>query len=100
MTKRIKLTTWLLVLVILMVISAVINLNTGEMSIKPSEIWNLLMGQGTYTQSMVIFDFRMPRIAITVLVALPWLLPEMSSSQRPKIQWLTRVFSASTREQG
>lgn len=68
MTKRIKLTTWLLVLVILMVISAVINLNTGEMSIKPSEIWNLLMGQGTYTQSMVIFDFRMPRIAITVLV--------------------------------
>lgn len=68
MRKRLNLTYWLITLVILMFILAVINLNTGDMKIAPSEIMNLIMGKGTYSQSIVIFDFRMPRIVITLLV--------------------------------
>lgn len=68
MTKRFKLTRWLFVLIVFMVILMVINLNTGQMRISPSAIWNLLSGKGTYTQSLVIFDFRMPRIVVTLLV--------------------------------
>lgn len=68
MTKRFKLTRWLFVLIVFMVILMVINLNTGQMRISPSAIWNLLAGKGTYTQSLVIFDFRMPRIVVTLLV--------------------------------
>jgi ABC-type Fe3+-siderophore transport system, permease component len=68
MTKRLKLTTWLISLTILMLILAVINLNTGEMRISPQAIWNLIINKGTYTQAIVIFDFRMPRIVVTLLV--------------------------------
>lgn len=68
MRKRLNLTYWLITLVILMFILAVINLNTGDMKIAPLEIMNLIIGKGTYSQSIVIFDFRMPRIVITLLV--------------------------------
>lgn len=68
MKKKFKLTSWLLILVILMIILAIINLNTGDMKITPPEILNLIFGSGTYSQSIVIFDFRMPRIVITLLV--------------------------------
>lgn len=68
MRKGIKLTSWLLILIILMIALAIIDLNTGDMKITPSEIINLLIGNGNYSQSIVIFDFRMPRIVITLIV--------------------------------
>lgn len=68
MTKKLKLTTWITFLVITIIILAIINLNTGQMKVAPTEIWQLLIGNGTYTQSLVIFDFRLPRIVIAVLV--------------------------------
>ncbi|WP_334329343.1 FecCD family ABC transporter permease [Companilactobacillus sp. HBUAS59699] len=68
MTKKLKLTTWVIALVVMIIILAIINLNTGQMKVTPTEIWQLLIGNGTYTQSLVIFDFRLPRIVIAVLV--------------------------------
>lgn len=68
MTKELKLTTWITFLVITIIILAIINLNTGQMKVAPAEIWQLLIGNGTYAQSLVIFDFRLPRIVIAVLV--------------------------------
>lgn len=68
MRKGIRLTSWLLILIILMIALAIIDLNTGDMKITPSEIINLLIGNGNYSQSIVIFDFRMPRIVITLIV--------------------------------
>ncbi|MQS53593.1 FecCD family ABC transporter permease [Companilactobacillus mishanensis] len=68
MTKRIKLTTWLVVLCVLMLVLAVINLNTGQMSISPSQIMNLIIGKGSYDSQLVIFDFRLPRITVTLVV--------------------------------
>ncbi|MQS90003.1 FecCD family ABC transporter permease [Companilactobacillus mishanensis] len=68
MTKRIKLTTWLVVLCALMLVLAVINLNTGQMSISPSQIMNLIIGKGSYDSQLVIFDFRLPRITVTLVV--------------------------------
>ncbi|MFD1417639.1 FecCD family ABC transporter permease [Companilactobacillus keshanensis] len=68
MRKGLKLSYWLIILIILMVILMAVNLNTGEMNVSYNDIFNLIIGRGTYTQSMVIFDFRMPRIVITLLV--------------------------------
>ena len=68
MTKKLKLANWLIVLFVAMIFLALINLNTGQMSISPDKIWGLLMGKGSYYDSLVIFDFRLPRIAITILV--------------------------------
>ncbi|AKP67285.1 FecCD family ABC transporter permease [Companilactobacillus ginsenosidimutans] len=68
MTKKIKLTNWLIVLVILMIVFAVINLNTGQMKIAPDKIMNLVFGHGSYYDSIVIFNFRLPEIVITLLV--------------------------------
>lgn len=68
MTKTIKLTTWIITLTIAIIVLAIINLNTGQMKVAPSEIWQLITGHGTYAQSLVIFDFRLPRIIVAILV--------------------------------
>jgi len=68
MTKTIKLTTWIITLTIAIIVLAIINLNTGQMKVAPSEIWQLTTGHGTYAQSLVIFDFRLPRIIVAILV--------------------------------
>ncbi|WP_125714881.1 FecCD family ABC transporter permease [Companilactobacillus kedongensis] len=68
MRKSLKLSYWLIILIVLMIILMIVNLNTGEMNVSYNDIFNLIIGRGTYTQSMVVFDFRMPRIMITLLV--------------------------------
>jgi hypothetical protein len=47
MTKKLKLANWLIVLFVAMIFLALINLNTGQMSISPDKIWGLLMGKGS-----------------------------------------------------
>ncbi|APX71427.1 iron ABC transporter permease [Companilactobacillus allii] len=66
--KNRKLFLWITSLIILIIILAVINLNTGEMRVSPSEILQLVIGKGTYENSIVIFNFRLPRIIVAILV--------------------------------
>ncbi|WP_125588337.1 FecCD family ABC transporter permease [Companilactobacillus jidongensis] len=68
MTKKIKLTTWIITLLIIIIVLAIVNLNTGQMKVTPADIWQLITGNGTYAQSIVIFDFRIPRIIVAILV--------------------------------
>ncbi|OAS20719.1 FecCD family ABC transporter permease [Paenibacillus oryzisoli] len=56
------------VLGIFIVIAFVISMNTGYIRLMPMELLQTLLGQGTDKQSLILFDFRLPRIVISLLI--------------------------------
>nr|WP_256992651.1 iron ABC transporter permease [Paenibacillus sp. XY044] len=44
-----------------------ISLNTGSIRLSPSSVMNALLGYGTPEERMILYDYRLPRIIITVL---------------------------------
>lgn len=58
------------ILLFLVVLFAVISVNSGKMNLSPLEVWNVLLGKGTAKQNLIIFDFRLPRIVLSILVGL------------------------------
>ncbi|MBW4080659.1 iron ABC transporter permease [Paenibacillus sp. S150] len=47
-----------------------ISLNTGSISLPPLTVWKTLLGQGTSENSMILFEYRMPRIIVTMLAGI------------------------------
>lgn len=47
-----------------------IGLNTGTIALSPLEVWRTLLGGGTPTEQMILFEYRMPRILVTVLAGI------------------------------
>ncbi|WP_099205383.1 FecCD family ABC transporter permease [Scatolibacter rhodanostii] len=60
--------TILLVMVLLMIVIAVVSVNSGKMNLSPIEVFNVLLGKGTEKQNLIVFEFRLPRIILGVLV--------------------------------
>jgi ABC-type Fe3+-siderophore transport system permease subunit len=58
------------ILLVLIVLFAVISVNSGKMNLSPLEVWNVLLGKGTAKQNLIVFDFRLPRIVLSILVGL------------------------------
>jgi len=56
-------------LVIIILLTFIVSLNLGSFSIKPSEVIQTILGQGTRKQEIVLFNMRLPRIVIAILVA-------------------------------
>lgn len=56
------------ILLVLIFLVFVISINLGSYSITPLEVLKTLIGQGTKAQSMVVWDLRLPRIIIALLV--------------------------------
>ncbi len=56
-------------LCILLVI-AIISINSGKMSLTPLEVFNVIWGKGTDKQNLIVFDFRLPRIVLAILVGI------------------------------
>lgn len=52
----------------LVIIVFIISMNTGYIRLTPLEVLKTLFGQGTDKQSLILFQFRLPRIVISVLV--------------------------------
>ncbi|NUU59479.1 FecCD family ABC transporter permease [Paenibacillus agri] len=46
----------------------VISMNTGFMRLSPLEVLQTIGGQGNHQQKLILFDFRLPRIVISLLV--------------------------------
>jgi iron complex transport system permease protein len=65
--KKFIITISILVIMILAVF--LISLNLGSFPIKPLEVVKALFGQGTRIHEMVLFNMRLPRIIIAILVA-------------------------------
>ncbi|MFJ7407839.1 MULTISPECIES: FecCD family ABC transporter permease [unclassified Lysinibacillus] len=57
-------------LMILIVITFVISMNTGVIKLTPMEVIRTLFGQGDTQQQIILFQFRLPRIVIGVLVGI------------------------------
>lgn len=48
----------------------IFSLNTGTIKLSPMQVVTTLFGQGSVKESMVLFDYRMPRILITMLAGI------------------------------
>jgi ABC-type Fe3+-siderophore transport system permease subunit len=57
-------------LVFIMVAIAVISINSGKMSLSISEVFQVILGKGSDKQNLIIFEFRLPRIVLAVLVGI------------------------------
>ncbi|QDQ01258.1 iron ABC transporter permease [Lysinibacillus fusiformis] len=58
------------ILVVLIVITFVISMNTGVIKLTPMEVIRTLFGQGDAQQQLILYEFRLPRIIIAVLVGM------------------------------
>ncbi|GIP32488.1 iron ABC transporter permease [Paenibacillus sp. J2TS4] len=53
---------------ILLLLGLLVSLNTGRYSIGPLEVLHTLLGEGSKKQNTVLFDLRLPRIIIGVMI--------------------------------
>lgn len=58
----------MLVLTLLIVIVFIISVNTGYIRLTPLDLLKTLFGKGTAKQELILFDFRLPRIVISILI--------------------------------
>lgn len=58
----------LAVFVLLIAVCLIISVNTGFIRLSPAELLTTLFGGGTDKQNLILFDFRLPRIVISLLV--------------------------------
>lgn len=66
--KRARRAVTVSVLLLALAITVImISLNTGSISLTPLTVWKTLLGYGTSDEKMILFDFRMPRIIVTML---------------------------------
>lgn len=60
----------LLIMFVLMFVIAVVSINSGKMNLSPAQVLNVLLGKGTDRQNLIVFEFRMPRIVLGILVGI------------------------------
>ncbi|MFE4143109.1 FecCD family ABC transporter permease [Peribacillus sp. YIM B13472] len=56
-----------MVFILISIVAVLISLNTGTLQISPLKVIQTLFGYGDFKSSTVLFDYRMPRILITML---------------------------------
>ncbi len=52
----------------LLLLSFIISMNTGYAKLSPLDTLRTLFGGGTHKETLILFDFRLPRIIISILV--------------------------------
>lgn len=55
---------------IIMLVIAVISINSGKMNLSPMEVLQVIFGKGTDKQNLIVFEFRLPRIVLAMLVGI------------------------------
>lgn len=58
----------ILFLALLTLVIAVVGMNSGKMNLSPSEVLQVILGKGTKSQNLIVLEFRLPRIILSVLV--------------------------------
>lgn len=53
---------------VLLIISFIISMNTGYTKLSPLDTLRTLFGGGTDKENLILFDFRLPRIVVSILV--------------------------------
>ncbi|ACA57066.1 iron ABC transporter permease [Clostridium botulinum] len=57
-------------LTLLLFIAIIISMNLGKMNLAPNEVLNVILGKGTDKQNLIVFEFRLPRIVLSILVGI------------------------------
>lgn len=57
-------------LLMMLMILTVISLGSGHLSLTPADIWQTITGTGTDAQQLLLFQFRLPRIILAILVGI------------------------------
>lgn len=57
-----------IILALLILIAFVISMNTGFIRLSPMDILHTFFGEATERQKLILFEFRLPRIVISILV--------------------------------
>ncbi|WP_139999817.1 FecCD family ABC transporter permease [Paenibacillus paridis] len=60
----------LLCLTAMLLVLAVMSINSGKISLTPFEVLKVMIGGGTDRQQTVVMDFRLPRIILAILVGI------------------------------
>lgn len=58
----------ILLFAVLLFVGFVLSLNTGPYSIGPFEVLQTLLGEGSKKQNLVLFELRLPRMVIAVMI--------------------------------
>jgi iron complex transport system permease protein len=58
----------LLIIGVLIIIVIVISMNTGLIKLAPMDVLRTLFGGGTSQQHLILFEFRLPRIVLSIMV--------------------------------
>ncbi|WP_042163806.1 FecCD family ABC transporter permease [Paenibacillus gorillae] len=58
----------MLTLTILVIAAFIVSMNTGHIRLSPIDVVKTLFGWGTDKQHLILFEFRLPRIIISVLI--------------------------------
>jgi iron complex transport system permease protein len=67
-SRKIRAVTVCAVLFLLLLVTFVISMNTGVIRLSPLDVMRTMIGAGTERQNLILFDFRLPRIVVSVLV--------------------------------
>lgn len=62
--------TILLIMLLLISLTAVISINFGKMNVSPERVLITFLGNGTEKEKLIIYDFRLPRIILAILVGI------------------------------
>ncbi|MGK9252601.1 FecCD family ABC transporter permease [Paenibacillus humicus] len=57
-------------LLALAAVAVAVSLNTGTISLSPAAVWRTLAGGGTAEESLILFQYRLPRILVTMLAGI------------------------------
>lgn len=60
----------IIIMFIFTIIISVISINSGKMNLSPTEVLNVVLGKGTEKENLIVFEFRLPRIILAILVGI------------------------------
>lgn len=58
----------LISLFVLLLVIVIVSMNAGKMNLSIAEVFDVLLGNGTDKQKLIVFEFRLPRIVLAILV--------------------------------
>lgn len=59
--------TTLVASLLLLLVVFVISVATGDISLSPAQLGKIILGQGSHRENLILFEFRLPRIFVTLL---------------------------------
>lgn len=63
-----RFTRLVIVMVLLLILLCFFSMNTGLTDLSPADVLRILFGGGTFEETLVLFDFRLVRIVLAMLV--------------------------------